>query len=145
GRYVLHSIGNPDLRAYVVWEAPVTPRTQAVIAQASMLVSDPRVSYFWTADRSLTKIFSHRADQAGGQDIPNLCLLFSPGARWNEPSPVPYSAWTTPTNNQQAAPPGYFKFNGSDVSQKASRLFATPSKKENVAEARFATERSVLS
>lgn len=125
-RYVLRSISNANLRTYVIWEAPVTPRTQAVIRQASMLVSDPRVSYFWTSTRDFTKIFSRRAGQSGEQAIPNLCLLFSAGTKWTEPSPAPEHAWTTPPNAQLASFSTDSKFNGLEVFQKASSLLATP-------------------
>jgi len=134
-RYVLQSISSMNLRVYVIWEAPATPRTQSLIRRTSALVADPRISYFWVKTRALTEMFSPMAGPARGELITNLCLLFSRGTKWPGPPPSPSHTWTTPIVNSPTLLTTGHRFNGREVavgifSLLASQISGSPGGKE---------------
>jgi hypothetical protein len=86
-RYVMDKIDDPGLRVYVVWLVPNVPEAVKVLQQEVGLAADPRITHFWTADRSAIK--SLEPLLAPYKPVSNPCLLFAGYKAWTESAPLP--------------------------------------------------------
>ena len=90
-RYVLDRIGDPRLRAYVVWGPFKERETEADARFAAPFVPDPRATHFWTETVAAGEVF--RAPLAGlglgERSAWDSFLLFPAEARWEEMPPSP--------------------------------------------------------
>ncbi|HEV7507208.1 MAG TPA: hypothetical protein VGS07_20125 [Thermoanaerobaculia bacterium] len=86
-RYVMEQINDPNLRVYIVWMAPDMPDVVKVVRQSASLAKDPRVTHFWSTDRSLVNVFEPML--ASYKPVSNPCLLFAPEKSWTATPPVP--------------------------------------------------------
>jgi len=86
-RFVMEQINDPNLRVYVVWMAPDLPEVAKVLQQESALAADPRITRFWSTDRSLGHIFEPML--APYKPVANPCLLFGPEKSWTTAAPAP--------------------------------------------------------
>jgi hypothetical protein len=94
-RHVLDEVGSDELRGYLVWqpvfqyydpEAEQEDRRSA--EQATALVTDPRVTHFWTESTVIAESFR---GVLGIEEDPvwNVILVFSRDATWGDDAPRP--------------------------------------------------------
>jgi hypothetical protein len=86
-RYVMDQVSDPALRLYVVWMVPDRPEAVRVLERDVSLAADPRVTHFWSTERSLARIFEPML--APYQPVSNPCLVFAPDKSWVVTPPVP--------------------------------------------------------
>src|SRR5687768_7771804 len=89
-RYVLEGIASDDLQVYVVWGPMQGKETEDDARKATVTVSDPRASHFWTDGHAVAKAFEA---PLGLADVHawDTFLVFAPGIRWGETAPKPSS------------------------------------------------------
>jgi hypothetical protein len=86
-RFVMEQVNDPDLRVYVVWTAPDLPEVSKALQQEAALAPDPRITRFWSTNRSLGNLFESML--APYKPVANPCLLFGPEKSWGSSAPIP--------------------------------------------------------
>ncbi|HEX4964282.1 MAG TPA: hypothetical protein VF173_25900 [Thermoanaerobaculia bacterium] len=86
-RFVMDQISDSKLRVYVVWIAPDKPELMKVIQRLAGLAPDPRITHFWSTDRSLLNVLEPIL--ALYKPITNPCMLFGPDRSWAASPPLP--------------------------------------------------------
>jgi len=86
-RYVMEKVGDPNLRVYVVWMAPNKPEAAKLVQHLAALAPDPRITNFWSTDKSLGQVFDPML--ALYKPISTPCLVFAPDRSWTASAPLP--------------------------------------------------------
>ncbi|HEX4959679.1 MAG TPA: hypothetical protein VF173_02485 [Thermoanaerobaculia bacterium] len=87
-RYVLAALNDPRLAVYVVWEKIGSKDSLETALQATALLPDPRVNFFWSSERIVGKIFQKTI---GIQGTPawDVFLVFDTRKEWPGSPPSP--------------------------------------------------------
>jgi hypothetical protein len=85
-RHVLEAIDDDRLRVYVVWEPIKKNDNRAAAAESTPLMTDPRVTHFWTDSLQLAEALKApiALEKSPAWDV---FLLYSPDARWEDAVP----------------------------------------------------------
>lgn len=87
-RHLLEQVHDPGLSVYLVWEKIGPVDTQEMAAEASALLADPRIHYFWSPEHFTSNAF-HAAVGAQKTLAWDIFLVFGKGKRWTDAPPAP--------------------------------------------------------
>lgn len=94
-RYILDPIQDDRLRMFAVWGPMQKKETAADAKAASVFLTDPRVTQFWTDDNVLANAYKAPLGLAEDPEPAwDTYMLFPPGVRWGDAPPAPaYFMW----------------------------------------------------
>lgn len=118
-RHVLERIGDPRLRAYVVWAPILADDTEEAAKLAVAHLPDARVTHYWTRDKSVAEAFRAPLGLAEGPAW-DVYLLYPPGVKWGNGTPVPWY-YMHQLNDRL---PAERRFNGAVLAEKVRELLA---------------------
>jgi hypothetical protein len=124
-RFVMEQINDPDLRVYIVWMAPDVPEVANALQQEAALAPDPRITRFWSTNRSLSQIFDPML--APYKPVANPCLLFGPEKSWMSSAPIPDRVRMSARGGAKSPVTPDQKLNGIDLAMDVQ--FLLPAKK----------------
>jgi len=121
-RFVMDQINDPRLRVYVVWMAPDRPESEKLVRLVAALAPDPRITHFWSTDRSLATVFEPML--ALYKPVSNPCMLFGQDRSWTSPPPLPDRIRQTPQISDKNRPDPTQRLNGVDLAADVRSLLA---------------------
>jgi hypothetical protein len=89
-KYVLNEIPDDRLRVYLVWGPMLGEEKEEDARNATIHMTDPRVTHFWTASHQLAEAVDGPLGIEGSRAWDTF-LLFGPDARWDGAFPTPSS------------------------------------------------------
>jgi hypothetical protein len=122
-RHLLEKVNDPRLSVYIVWEKIGPVDTEEMAAQASALLSDPRIQCFWSPDHFTSAAF-HEAVGARKTLSWDIFLVFGKGKKWGEAPPVPDSFMHNQKANEEL--PKDRLLSVDKLAEEVKRLLAAP-------------------
>jgi hypothetical protein len=87
---VMAKLGDPDLRAYVVW-VPMFRGAERDVPKATTELPDVRARHYWDGESQLVN--GYQRTLKFDEPAWDIFLLYSPEARWDGELPPPPAFW----------------------------------------------------
>jgi hypothetical protein len=86
---VLAEIGDPSLRAHVVWVPILKTDQDPPDQETRALVPDGRAVHYWDADGIVSPLFAAALGLSPGYPAWDVYLIYGPDVRWEDGPPTP--------------------------------------------------------